>query len=229
MITNTKIIILHGWMHNKRIWEPFAAKFDNASTFDLPGFGDEPLPSYSWGIEEYTRWVIKKLERTKDRNIVLIGHSFGGRIASYLASQRPAWLSGLVLIASPSIYRPSFNVRLQNKLVPKLKYLLPDRIKTKVAHLMLEDDYREIWQTKIKQVYERVVRFNQTEFLPTITVPTLILWGENDKDVKKEIQEEICELIPHSIFEIIPGSGHNIHLEKPNLLYGKISHFVETL
>ena len=219
-----KIIVLHGWGQNKELWREFQSHFPDgeAIVFDLPGFGNEPLVSGDWGVPEYTTWVQNKIENLGESNIVLLGHSFGGRIASFLAAKNPTWLKGLVLYGSPVLYRPRRSIRLRiaaAKVLKKLGFSGPGGNK----------ELREADDKKMGRIFRNVVSFDQADFLGRIKVPTLIVWGRQDRAVPLRIANEIHRLIPESKLIIMDNVGHNAHLENSNLFYGTIKKFIETL
>jgi pimeloyl-ACP methyl ester carboxylesterase len=105
----------------------------NVVFFDLPGFGKEPLVQNDWGVPEYANWVKNRLNKIEGKKI-LLGHSFGGRIATFIAGQNPEWLEGLILSGSPSIYRPTRKIKykiLLSKFIRKIglkkKFMAPRR------------------------------------------------------------------------------------------------------
>ena len=78
----------------------FAAPDLDAVALDLPGFGSAPAPPQPWGSVEYTEAVAAVLEEMQER-VVVLGHSFGGRVAVQLAASRPGQIGGLVLSGAP--------------------------------------------------------------------------------------------------------------------------------
>ncbi len=229
-----RLIILHGWGQNKQFWAEFASRFpkDQVLILDLPGFSSPLTATYvkdekiidvtSWGIPEYADWLKNKIENLKEKNIVLLGHSFGGRIASLAASDNPGWLKGLILYASPCLYRPSFYIRFRialAKLAKKIGF-------TKIGK---PQELQEAEQNKIAGVFRRAVSFDQTDLLPKIKVPTLIIWGEKDAEVPLKIGQEMNNLIKGSRLVVMDAVGHNAHLENPNLFYGIVKKFIENL
>ncbi|HEY4501337.1 MAG TPA: alpha/beta hydrolase [Candidatus Paceibacterota bacterium] len=218
------IVVLHGWGHDRTFWSAFAEKFSDRQVFilDLPGFGNKKNVDASWGIPEYSAWVRSRIEEKGLENVSLIGHSFGGRIAAYVASQRPPWLARLILYGAPVLYRPRSFIRFRIRLAKLLKPFVSAGLK-RLANAELADADDEGLGT----VYRRVVAFDQTELLPLINVPTLLLWGEHDTAVPVRIAREAQTLIGDSKVIIAPGVGHNVHLENPTLFYGLISRFID--
>lgn len=221
-----RLIFLHGWGHSAALWNPIAEKLSRygvVETWDLPGFGGEPLVSAEWGISEYAEWVEKKIGTQS--GVVLIGHSFGGRIASLVASRRPRWLRALVLIGAPSIYRPSMMIRTKSFVARLMKPIVP----TALRRRLVPEDLRDAEDGGVGRVFRHAVTNDQTTSLPKIAVPTLLLWGENDDAAPVVLAREIHDLIPGSILTILPNIGHNVHIENPILTYGALERFLETL
>lgn len=212
------VVILHGWGHRGTLWKSLAEKLGkNAIVFDLPGFGDEPLVSPNWGVPEYAEWVRKKID--KNQNTILIGHSFGGRVAAEIAGKNPKWLGGLVLSGAPCIYRPSLGTKIKIRIYKSLKTFLPKNLKA----LFYTTDLTEAREKGLEKVFRKVVVYDQTDDLRKIKVPVLLIWGENDQVVPLRIAREMNELIRGSNLKIIEGAGHNSYFDNPNLFYGTIA------
>jgi len=217
------LVVLHGWGQSRNEWESVSKQFsaDQVEIFDLPGFGTEPLVSESWGVPEYAAWVEKRIQNAHYSDVILLGHSFGGRIAALIASRRPSWLTKLVLYGAPVIYRPSASVQARIAIAKIVKPLLPTRSSGN-SELDMAD------KKGLGAIFRRVVPFDLTAELPSIAAPTLLLWGENDTAVPLAIARESKELIKGSELKILPGAGHNAHLENPTLFVGMVNRFIQT-
>ncbi len=221
-----RIVILHGWGHCASHWRSAVdalSHFGAVEAWDLPGFGDEPMVSSAWGIEEYAAWVEQKIGDAHD--VVLIGHSFGGRVASMIAARRPDWLRALILIGAPCLYRPSIKIRAKSFVAHLVKPIVPAVIRRRLLH----DELRDAEDGGIARVWRNAVLNDQTASLPMISVPTLLLWGEYDDAAPVALAQEIHQLIPHSSLVILPGIGHNVQIDNSTLTYGAIARFLETL
>lgn len=222
--SQSHIVILHGWGHSAAYWSDYASRYapGEVTVLDLPGFGAEPLASASWGIPEYASWVSDRIETLKTKNCqlktTLIGHSFGGRIAAHIASQKPQWLDKLILVGAPCIYDPSLRVRLLKRIakVARLLGLSSDK-------LSLNSELTQAQRVGMGDIYRRVVMYDQRHELPQITVPTLIVRGELDTYPDDSVCQRMHTLIVQSEYVVLPAVGHNIHLENATLLYGVIA------
>ncbi len=216
------LVILHGWGHNGNLWKSLADKFGpNASALDLPGFGNEPLVKDDWGVPEYADWVIEKIKNKKE--VILIGHSFGGRIAAEIASKNPKYLKALVLSGAPCIYRPTTLTKTKIKFYKFMKILVPHNIRKYFYSGGLKS------AGKLEKIFRKAVSYDQTQKLINIKVPTLLVWGEKDLDVPVNIAEEMNKLISNSELKIIEDTGHNSYLENPNLFYAYVKKFIKNV
>ena len=83
------LIYLHGWGQNIEMMEPIAKPFMNEYNIlilDLPGFGKSNEPKDIWSLEDYATMLHSLIDKLKIKKIILIGHSFGGKIALIYAS-----------------------------------------------------------------------------------------------------------------------------------------------
>ncbi len=220
------ILVLHGWGQSGEYWQEIRSQLGPAEfeVFDLPGFGREPLVSDTWTVPDYAAWVAGRIERNGWREIDLLGHSFGGRVAAYLASRNPAWLHALILYGTPGLYRPSLKTRFKIGLAKAAKKIVPPNLLRKAPK---NPNLAEAERQGVGKIFRNAIGFDQTALLPQIKAPTLLVWGEQDKEVPVKIAQEMRGLISDSRLEILPGLGHNAHLENPNLFCGKIRSFLE--
>ncbi|MBW3669386.1 MAG: alpha/beta hydrolase, partial [Actinobacteria bacterium] len=100
-----RVVALHGWARTHRDFDATLAGLD-ALALDLPGFGATPPPPEPWGAAAYAAAVAEAVEAPA----VIVGHSFGGRVAVHLAVARPDLVRALVLTGVP-LLRPPGAVR----------------------------------------------------------------------------------------------------------------------
>lgn len=219
-----QVFIIPGWLHTSREWAHAPAQLSDYDVhiIDLPGFGVTPLVSSSWGIPEFAEYVSKEIARIRETRTdayTMIGHSFGGRLTAYIASMHPAGLGHIILYAAPCLYKPRLGVRVRNTLARTAKklgiaQLLPDRFKPY--------DVREADSSRMGAIFRRSVPFSLEKKISMIATPTDILWGEKDASVPLRIASEMHRMIAHSTLTVLPGEGHNVHLDNPTLLYGTL-------
>ncbi len=99
------VVLLHGWGQNIEMMDFVGKELKNVrvTIFDLPGFGNSEELDHSMSVGEYADWLKQVLSILSINNPVLVGHSFGGRVAIKYASKYPT--SKVVLLATPIIRR----------------------------------------------------------------------------------------------------------------------------
>lgn len=219
-----KIIILHGWGQNKIFWANLSSKLgSNTSAIDMPGFGDEKIVDPNWGVPEYANWVTNIVKNYKE--VILIGHSFGGRVTTEIASRNPRWLRAIVLSGAPCLYRPTFKTKAKIRFYKIVKNFVPKNVRS----LFFTKDLISAKQKGLENVFRNVVNYDQINQLQKINIPTLLIWGQNDLSVPLHVANEINNSIKNSKLEIINGAGHNSFSDKPNLFYGYVKKFIESI
>jgi pimeloyl-ACP methyl ester carboxylesterase len=96
---------LHGWRRDHHDFDPVLSDLD-AVCLDLPGFGVAPEPPEPWSSTDYAKWVGPVLEEMAAGPVVVVGHSFGARVAVRLAEAFPERVGTLVLTGAPLAAEP---------------------------------------------------------------------------------------------------------------------------
>src|SRR5258708_38189547 len=97
------VLFLHGWRSNKEILQPVIAQLQNQFNIyglDLPGFGGSQTPQKSLSVGDYANVVGEFIRKLELKRVILVGHSFGGRVAIKLAANHPATVEKLILVDS---------------------------------------------------------------------------------------------------------------------------------
>ena len=117
------ILLLHGWGQNIEMMKPVGDNFSDRfriTILDFPGFGKSEEPKEPWDIEKYSIMLEKFVKAVNIKKPIVIGHSFGGRVAIRYSARNP--IEKLVLFGSPCI-RITENLSLTVKFLKKLKTL----------------------------------------------------------------------------------------------------------
>lgn len=213
------VVFMHGWGRSHADFQPLLASEHHAAvTLDLPGFGRSTPPSQPTGARGYAELLVEPLTRLRLRlgaeRVVLVGHSFGGRVAAELVGIDPAQLCvvGALIIASP-LLRPAA----KRRVAPG--YLLVRALHR--AHLVpawgLEwarqrwgsADYRAA-SGVMREVLVRTVNEQHLAPLRASRVPIELLWGSDDSAAPVELAEKVAERVPLAHLEVLPGVGHDV-------------------
>jgi pimeloyl-ACP methyl ester carboxylesterase len=219
-----RILALHGWGRTHRDFDAVVAPVDEdplaALAIDLPGFGASPPPVEAWGAHEYAEAVGALLSEMQSPVIVL-GHSFGGRVALHLANQRPAAVGALVLTGVPFLHPAGRRRRVAPayKAIRRLHRLkvVSDATMEAARQRYGSADYKAA-QGIMRQVHVRSVNETYEAQLDAVQCPVHMIWGADDTATPPEVAERALARIAHGDLAVYPGIGHLTPLLIPAVL-----------
>ena len=219
------IVLLHGWGQNIDMMKPLGNYLEddfNIIIIDLPGFGNSSEPTYAWSLDDYVDAVRKIIEKEKIKNPIVMGHSFGGKLAILYASKYD--VKKLVLFASPINH--NHKVSMKSKMLKSIKKLpMMDKIGEKIKKHMGSTDYRKS-SPIMREILVNHVNTDVYDVLENIKAPTLIVWGESDVTVNPSVAYEIDSKIKDSGVVMLPGT-HYAYLENLNRVVSIFEKFLE--
>jgi pimeloyl-ACP methyl ester carboxylesterase len=220
---------------------------------DLPGFGKSDEPSENWKLDDYVEFVEEFIEKTnrkggfelvKDllknlnlskglasvttgakpmRKSILIGHSFGGRIAIKYAVKYPEKIEKLILTGAAGI---KHSLILKQKIfyiaakTGKSFFSLPlinnlEKYAQKILYKAArEKDYYQA-SSRMKEVMKNVLDEDLTDYLDKIKNPALLVWGREDKTTPLVDGEIMNEKIKNSELKVVDDANHSLPYQKP--------------
>ncbi len=214
-------IFLHGWRSDGTIWFDVAEKMVDIIPYcvDLPGFGKSPAPNKAFSLEDYAHLVRRFIEKLELKNVALVGHSFGGRVAIKLVSTNPGLVEKLVLVDSAGFVAPSVKKTVLKAIAksvkPFFKPVFMQPLRRKIYSTMGAEDY--ITTPELKQTFIKVVNEDLSDAMRSIVTPTILVWGEKDKETPLGVGQKMHALIPKSSLKVIKGAGHFSFLDQPLL------------
>jgi pimeloyl-ACP methyl ester carboxylesterase len=220
---------------------------------DLRGEGQSPKPDDKhYSILEQGELVYQFILEHDLRNLTLVGNSYGGAVSLLLAiklrEHDPSRLSKLILIDSGGYpdHLPLFLRVLRAPILGWLAvHLLPP--KTQIRMVLRKSYYDPCKITReqvaayagplasrggrhaLLQIGKQAIPKDIEELIakyPTISVPTLILWGEDDRVLPRLIGERLKAAIPNSRLEFIKHAGHIPQEEEPAEVVSHIKAFL---
>lgn len=250
------IIFVHGiagcwrnWLENL----PYFGRGYRAIAIDLPGFGDSPMPSWEVSMGNYGRLIHDFCERLGiDRVAALVGNSMGGFIATEASIDEPERFDRLVLISAAGISfaewqgRPMDAARRMVKAATpflsgdRRTYLTrprgrkfafgqlfrnPNKLR---SELLAEQVQPGLQAPGFSDALGAIWGYDTRERLPEIEIPTLVVWGLNDRIVPVEAALGYHRLIPKSRLEIFERTGHLPMLERPARFNPLLDEFIES-
>ena len=221
------VVLLHGWGQNIEMMKPIGDKLTdkyNVLIIDLPGFGLSDEPEHAWDLMEYVLCVRELIVSLKLKKVILVGHSFGGRISLVYASKYPVYK--LVCFGSPycsELKKLPLSSRIYKKIknVTGLKWLA-EIIKKHVG----STDYKNA-SPVMRNVLVKTVNQNISEYAKKITAPTLLIWGSLDTAAPLYRAYELKDMIKDSAVIVYDGATHYAYLERLNQVIKVLRVFFE--
>ncbi|MBT8400863.1 MAG: alpha/beta hydrolase, partial [Rhodothermia bacterium] len=226
------VVLLHGWGSSAELMRPIARALGDGfriANVDLPGHGQSPAPPVAMGVPEHADLIHNLIRYQFGTSVCIIGHSNGGRIAMYMASDESmkSDVKRLVLIG-PSGITPNRTAKyyIRKYLARALKApfeILPDRLRvagldwlrhTLLWNLLGSSDYRRL-SGVMRDTFVKTVSTHLDDRVERISVPTLIFWGDEDQEVGRHQVETLESLIPDAGLVVLPGAGHYAYLDDP--------------
>ena len=232
--SETALVMLHGWGSNIELFKncaaPISAKYFVTAP-DMPGFGGTPEPPAAWNVDDYTDFVIEYIKALGLKRVILLGHSFGGRVIIKLVNRKdlPFTVEKLILVDSAGIRPEKTEQQLKKEKVMKLgKKLLSasPRLIEKMQSMVGSADYKAA-SPLMREVLINVVNEDLSHLLPHITQETLLVWGTADTATPVSDAEKMEQLIPNAGLARIEGAGHYSFLENPVLFNAIIKSYLK--
>lgn len=202
-----RVLGLHGWARDRSDLLPALTGLD-AFSLDLPGFGASPAPPEAWGSREYAE-LLRPLLADLERPRVLVGHSFGGRVAVQLAALAPDDVDGLVLTGTPLLRGPASPPPLGYRVVRRLARagVLPQSVLEAQRRKRGSADYLAA-QGVLRDVLVRVVNEDYREQLAALRCPLVLVQGEHDTAAPVDRARRAAGMAARAEVVVVPGSAH---------------------
>lgn len=238
---NVPILILHGWNLSSTNFGALQKELINKGfkvyCIDLPGFGATKELKISYQLSDYVEFIKRFLEKNKLSKIILIGHSFGGRISIKLAAENPELVHALILTGAPGInpvQKSKILLFLFFARVGKLLFSIPIiSILQDFARKLLYKAARatDFYNTNenMRETFKNIIREDLVTFMEIISTPTLLIWGKGDGIVPLGIAKKMNAIIKNSKLVIIDGARHGVPWTDPKEFAGKVEDFLKRL
>ncbi len=211
------VLALHGWKRTHRDFDAVLAGI-SAIAIDLPGFGATPPPPEPWSTAQYAEWIAPVLDELAP-GAVVVGHSFGGRVATHLAAGCPERVGALVLTGVPLVADPNrrpgksplaFRVgRALNR-----KGLIGDDRMEGFRQRYGSADYRSA-EGVMRGVLVRSVNETYEAPFDAYRGPVELVWGQDDSEVAVAVAEAAADRKAHAVVTLCPGAGHLLPTTAP--------------
>jgi pimeloyl-ACP methyl ester carboxylesterase len=232
------ILFIHGLGENLQTWTrniSILKKDFHCIAIDLPGHGLSDKGNHPYSPYFFASIVNEIIVGLGLRDVILTGHSLGGQVAIMAALSNISLVKKLVLIAPAGF--ENFSEQEERWLINHSKnYLNPI---TDLSIFSMIQDTNNNFPTN--EIYSKIVTgmLDQPVFdhLHQIEQPTLVIFGENDPFIPnrflhhdsspKTIAETGTKQIRNASLNLIPGTGHFIHIEKADMVNRLITGFID--
>lgn len=244
------IVLLHGTSASLHTWQGWAEALRGQRRvirFDLPGFAlTGPHPQDDYSIAAYTRFVVAMLDHLGVQKVVLGGNSLGGQIAWATAAAYPDRVAQLVLVDAagypfvPQSVPLAFQVARIPALAPLMQNTLPrGMVENSVRNVY--GDPAKVTPALVDLYYDMTLREGnrralgqrfaqplavQPERIATLKLPTLILWGGQDRLIPPDNAQRFAKDIVGSQLVVFDALGHVPHEEDPAATVAVVKRFL---
>ena len=245
------IMLIHGTGAHKKWWDPIAPLLNNNFTIfapDLPGMGESDHRN-EYNFEGFSEALIGILHQekviTNNQKIFIVGHSLGGHVAGFMASEMPEIFNGLIMIDSP-IRPPTYDYDKHQSTGPlrRIKYY-PDKVSIiKRFRLMPPQDCENGWYLRYiaehsvfnveegwrwrfdDKLFATLRRLHNYEF--NFKCPALFVAGGKSLLLESKIMKYIREAFKDSMtVEVIEDAAHHVPLDSPLELVSLINNYLQ--
>lgn len=232
--TAPRLLWAHGWGHTHANLLPLADAMRPAASalIDFPGFGASPLPPGIWGTADYADACSDWLASLPSSRRVWVAHSFGCRVGLQLAARHPEAVDALFLIAAAGLQpRRSLKARLRLR-TRRLAFRLARSVvpegpaRERLRRRFGSADYARAGP--MRPILSKTVSEDLSEVARRVHCPTVLVYGDQDRETPPELGERLQALIPNSRLHVLRGFDHwNVLTEGRHQIAQRMSEFLE--
>ena len=224
-----KVLCLHGWSCSTRHFEPIAADLSRnycVTVIDFPAHGQSARPPEPWGVSQFAECVREIIGQLGLAPCDVIAHSFGGRVALYLASHWPETVKRLVITGGAGLRRPQTEEqKKKSEAYQRKKKLLQGLAKAPLIGAAAEKglgtlrkkygsaDYNAL-DEEMRKTFVKVIQEDLRPLLPQIQASTLLIWGENDTETPLWMGQAMEKEIPDAGLVVFENDDHFAYLHQ---------------
>lgn len=242
------IIFIHGFPFSKKSWEPqfdFLKETHRVITYDLPGFGDSTTTTKETSIAFFADNLIQFMDALKIEKAIVCGLSMGGYILLNAVERYQSRFEALILSDTQCIADTeegvkkrfdtikdieakgleAFSVGFLKKAFAKQTQETNKELIQTIKHVIVSNPQSAV----ISALKALAARKETCSGLDKITIPTLIICGEEDELTPLEQSEKLFDDIQSAEIHIIPNAGHLSNLEQADIFNDHLHNFVSDI
>jgi len=230
------LVFIHGAGGSATSWQAqldYFSRTFNCFVMELPGHGAAQGQG-AQEVKSYALWVRGALDELQVASPFIIGHSMGGAITMDLAMRFPALPKGLVLAGTGA------RLRVHPDILGGIKKAFPQAVERICEFSLAKDVPEEMRQSVVAQMMKNTPdvllgdfsacdRFDMMEEVGAITVPTLVICGDQDALAPVKYSRYLADTIAGSRLEIVEGAGHLVMVERPQAFNERLEAFFRSV
>ena len=240
------LVLLHGFLCDSRCWRRQLADLSDqfrVVAWDAPGAGSSSDPPDPFTITDWAQCLAGFLDTVGIEHAQVLGLSWGGILAQEFYRLYPERVLALILCDTypgrkgplpESVCKKRLErCFLESSLPPEdfVPRWVPEFFTEAAAH-----DLKEEMSAVVSDFHPLGFRLmakssadtDTTGLLPNIEVPTLVLWGDDDRRSPMYIVEQLRDAIPNAELAVIANAGHVSNMEQPEEFNAQVRRFCQS-
>ena len=225
----TPVLFLHGWGCDMGFFSGTMDAMQEQATLialDFPAHGESEEPPQPWGVKEFAEQVKQLLENNHIGKADIVAHSFGARVAIWLAAHDPQMIGKIVITGGAGLKKPESKASTgRTAQYKRLKAIVSFFMKApflkqsmeKMQEILVQKygsaDYAKL-SKGMRASFVKIISEDLTPLLSKIAAPTLLIWGGNDQETPLWMGKTMEREIPDAGLVIFEGRSHFAFLEE---------------
>ncbi|HCO02187.1 MAG TPA: alpha/beta hydrolase [Actinobacteria bacterium] len=238
------LVLLHGFLCDRRVWRRQLMDLSDQCTvvaWDAPGAGSSSDPPDPFTITDWGHCLAQFLDVVGIERAHVLGLSWGGLLAQEFYRLYPTRVRGLILADTYAGWKGSLGESvaeqrlarcLRESSLPAEEFVarwVPVEFFTQAASQALQAEMSAVVSNfhplGFRLMAKALADADTTDLLPNIKVPTLLLWGEDDRRSPLSVAEQFRDAIPSSELVVIPRAAHISNMERPEEFNAHVRRF----
>jgi pimeloyl-ACP methyl ester carboxylesterase len=228
------LLLLHGLFGALSNWDSVVRKFSQTHRVVIPMLPIYEMPIREAGLEGLVEYLQGFVEMMGLKDFTLMGNSLGGHIALIYTLSHKEKVKRLILTGSSGLFENSMGGSFPKRgsyeyIKERVEYTFYD------PRTATPDYIEEVFETtksipkcmRIVAIAKSAQRHNMAKEVPSIKIPTLLVWGLNDTITPPEVAHEFNRLIPNSTLRFIDKCCHAPMMEHPDKFNDILSEFLQ--
>ncbi len=238
----TPVLLVHGFPLNRSIWYPVLPKLAEKARLILPdlrGHGQSPVTDGIYSMRLLAEDLRALMDNLNIEKAVLAGHSMGGYVSLAFAQAYPQRLAGLALVASQAAADTSERRAGRRHMIDEVRRKGIKALAESMAPaLTCQSDLVESLRNMIMPMNPKgainslkgmAERPNAQEWLSTIKVPAVVIYGTEDKLIPLERPKIMAQLLGRAWLAEVNGAGHVPMLEQPEAVSAELRQLIDSI